>query len=113
MGVLSTSKEIENFKISQEINRFKIPIFQSSNFPKKPKKPKKQKKQFCTEYGGKRGEAKSWHNCFFFVFLVSLVFLENWNFGKLEFWKLPLGEGGGWEYCLLPRKLKILTYPRK
>ena len=20
--------------------------------------------------------------------------LENWNFGKLEFWKLPLGEGG-------------------
>ena len=34
--------------------------------------------------GGRGGEAKSWHNWFF------LVFLENWNFGKLEFWKIGI-----------------------
>ena len=49
--------------------------------------------------GGRGGEAKSWHNCFFCFFWFLWFFwkigiLENWNFGKLEFWKLPLGEGG-------------------
>ena len=87
MGVLSTSKEIENFKISQEIKKSKIPIFQK----KKPKKPKKknQKNNSAQTMGGRGGEAKSWHNWFFCFFLVPLVFLENSNFGKLEFWKLP------------------------
>ena len=58
MGVLSTSKEIESFKIPQEIKKSKIPIFQNSNFPKfkfSKKTKETKKKQFCTDQGGKRG----------------------------------------------------------
>ena len=83
----------------------KIPIFQNSNFPKfqfskKTKETKKTKKTNSAQtMGGRGGEAKSWHNCFFWFFwflcfFLKIGILENWNFGKLEFWKLPLGEGG-------------------
>ena len=91
MVVLSTSKEIENLKHPRKSKNPKIPIFQNSNFQKKKETKKTNSAQTM---GGRGGEAKSWHNCFFCFFLVSLFFLENWNFGKLEFWKLPLGEGG-------------------
>ena len=74
----------------------KIPIFQ-----KNQRNQKNQKKQFCTDHGGKRGWGKVLAQLFFLFFLVSLFFFENWNFGKLEFWKIGIleiafGGGGGW-----------------
>ena len=81
MGVLSTSQKIENFNISQVLKKFKIPIFQNSK-QQKQKNQKKQKNNSAQTMGGRGGEAKSWHNCFFKYF------------GKLKFWKLPLGRGG-------------------
>ena len=106
MVVLSTSKEIENLKHPRKSKNpkfqfSKIPIFQNSNFPKKTKETKKNKKNNSAQtMGGRGGEAKSWHNCvfcffWFLWFFLKIGILENWNFGKLEFWKLPLGEGGG------------------
>ena len=110
MVVLSTSKEIENLKHPR---KSKNPKFQFSKIPifqKKTKKPKKPKKTILHRPWGEEGVRQSPGTIGFFVFLVSLGFLENWNFGKLEFWKigilenwnfgklefwkLPLGEGG-------------------
>ena len=103
MGVLSTSKEIENFKISQDI---KNPIFQFSKIPifQNSKKNKRTKKNNSAQtMGGRGGEAKSWHNCVF-CFLCFLFFfgiLENWNFGNC-LW----GRGG-------LRQNRILSVARK
>ena len=95
MVVLSTSKEIENLKHPR---KSKNPKFQFSKIPIFQKKETKKTNSAQT-MGGRGGEAKSWHNCFFCFFWFLCFFwkigiLENWNFGKLEFWKLPLGEGG-------------------
>ena len=95
MVVLSTSKEIENLKHPR---KSKNPKFQFSKKTKETKKTKK--KQFCTDHGGKRGSGKVLAQLFFLFFLVSLFFFENWNFGKLEFWKIGIleiavGGGGG------------------
>ena len=87
LGVLSTSKEIENFNISQEMNKFKIPIFQNSKFPKKPKKPKKHKKTILHRPWGEEGVRQSPGTIVFFF--VSLVF---WKIGILE---IAFGGGGG------------------
>ena len=82
MGVLSTSKEIEHFKISQDIKNpiFQFSKFQFSKIPKKQKNQKNKKTNSAQTMGGRGGEAKSWHNCFFFLFF--LFFFENWNFGN-------------------------------
>ena len=55
--VLSIAKEIENFKISQEIKKSKIPIFQNFKFQKKIKETKKEIS--VQTMGGRGGEAKS------------------------------------------------------
>ena len=62
MGVLSTSKEIESFKIPQEIKKSKIPIFQNSNFPKfkfSKKNQRNQKKTILHRPGGEEGVRQS------------------------------------------------------
>ena len=70
----------------------KIPIFQNSNFQKKTKKPKKNKKNNCARtLPHPLFPPWSVQNCFFvffgfFVFFWKIGILENWNFGKLEFW---------------------------
>ena len=101
MVVLSTSKEIENLKHPR---KSKNPKFQFSKIPifqKNQRNQKNQKKQFCTDHGGKRGSGKVLAQLvFLFFFFGFFVFLENWNFGKLEFWKIGIleiavGGGGG------------------
>ena len=90
MVVLSTSKEIENLKHPR---KSKNPKFQFSKIPifqKNQRNQKTQKKTILHRPWGEEGVRQSPGTIVFFVFLGFFVF-----FGKLEFWKLPLGEGGG------------------
>ena len=81
---IETAKNIPGHHKNPKFQFSKIPIFQ--------KKQKKQKNQLCQDFASPPLPPMVCAELVFLFFFC--FFFEIWNFGKLEFWKLPWGEGG-------------------
>ena len=101
---MSLPRKLKQLKIYQDITKIQNSNFPKFQFSKIPIFQKKQKKQLCQDFASPPLPPMVCAELFFLFFLVFLFFLENWNFGKLEFWKIGILENWNFGNCIWGRE---------